>query len=639
MNRLFSFRVLIPATCTVLAAVTLHAQPGEVEPSLVWEVLYRTDELPGVTKSPYLSPTAITVSPDSATLYIAEYTARRVDFVPAVPAAQITRSVYLPKHPNGLAVSPDGSLLYVTCSSDMRPAGMVYVIDTQTGGIVRSFSAGHSARAPVLGSQGDVLYLCNRFKNIVSVFRAGTGVKVAEIPVVREPYAAELTPDGTKLVVANLLPSGPANVDVHQAVVSIIDTRTRVCEANVKLNYGAQSLLDICVSPDGRYAYVPQVRSNFTQTPPQPIMHIQANEFAVVHIREAKLVTAIQLDDGQYEAAANPWAVACNESHVVIVTAGSREVHVIDHAALHEDLPQEGFYMSPDDYVEDRTRSQKFTERVTLGARGGRCAAVVGNRVFVPGYFSDNVQVFAIETERVKSSGFINLFSGDAPPQATTERKGEEYFADATEMCLGEYHSCHTCHPFGRAAGIKWDLENDGLGNFKNDKSLVYAHITPPSMMTGVRPYAEVATRKKIELVHFIDPLSVEEKAQAIDEYLKSLRAVPSPCLVDGRLGEAAQRGKQVFNRLDCAHCHPPDSFFTDMKLHEGETGPDDIGELDGNWDTPTLHEIWRTAPYLHDGRTMALGEVLEYGPMKDALTEQVSAQDISDLVAYLKSL
>jgi cytochrome c peroxidase len=75
------------------------------------------------------------------------------------------------------------------------------------------------------------------------------------------------------------------------------------------------------------------------------------------------------------------------------------------------------------------------------------------------------------------------------------------------------------------------------------------------------------------------------------------------------------------------------------MKLHEGETGPDDIGPDDGNWDTPTLHEIWRTAPYLHDGRTMALGEVLGVEPMKSAVTEPLSRADTEDLVAYLKSL
>ena len=639
MNGICSTRIRLPAVAIALLMFTLNAQSEEVEPSLVWEILYRTDELPGVTKSPYLSPTAITVSPDSATLYIAEYTARRVDFVPAVPAAQITRSVYLPKHPNGLAVSPDGSLLYVTCSSDMRPAGMVYVIDTQTGGIVRSFSAGHSARAPVLGSQGDVLYLCNRFKNIVSVFRAGTGVKVAEIPVVREPYAADLTPDGARLVVANLLPSGPSNVSVHQAVVSIIDTRSRVCEANARLSNGAQSVLDICVSPDGGYAYVVHVRSNHTQTPLMPIHWINANGFSVLDLREQKLVTTVLLDDGQYGGAANPWAIACDEEHLVVVTAGSGEVHVIDREALHEDLSDQESYLPSNRIVTDKTRSQKFTERVALGARGGRCAAVVGNRVFVPGYFSDNVQVFAIETDRVKSSGFINLFAGDQPPAPGTTRKGEGYFHDADSLCLGRWHSCHSCHPFGRVAGIDWDLENDGLGNFKNDKSLLYSHITPPSMITGVREDAETATIKGIELILFLDPQSVEAKAAAIDEYLKSLRAVPSPCLVDGRLSEAAQRGKQVFNRLNCAHCHPPNSFFTDMKLHEGETGPDDTGPDDGNWDTPTLHEIWRTAPYLHDGRTMALGEVLGVEPMKSAVTEPLSPADTEDLVAYLKSL
>ena len=334
-------------------------QGRQVEPSLVWEILYRTNELPDVTKSPYLSPTDITISPDHKTLYVAQYTARRVDFVPAVNRAKITRSVYLPKEPNGLALSPDGALLYVTCSSDRRPDGIVCVINTATGDVTNTFAAGHSARCPVVSPDGSKLYVCNRFLNHVAVYRTGSFAKVAEIPVQREPYAAALTPDGSRLVVANFLPYGPSNVWVRQAVVSIINTTTNRNEAEVKLTNGAQSVLDIAVSPDGRYASAAHVRSTFTQTPLATIARgwLNSNGFSIVDIKEMRLVNAVLLDDGRYGGASNPWAIDCNEKYVMIVTAGSREIHVIDRAGMDSTLERVGDSLSAETLVDDLTLS------------------------------------------------------------------------------------------------------------------------------------------------------------------------------------------------------------------------------------------------------------------------------------------
>lgn len=34
--------------------------------------------------------------------------------------------------------------------------------------------------------------------------------------------------------------------------------------------------------------------------------------------------------------------------------------------------------------------------------------------------------------------------------------------------------------------------------------------------------------------------------------------------------------------------------------------------EFEKGWDTPTLREVWRTAPYLFDGRAATMEEVFE---------------------------
>ena len=80
------------------------------------------------------------------------------------------------------------------------------------------------------------------------------------------------------------------------------------------------------------------------------------------------------------------------------------------------------------------------------------------------------------------------------------------------------------------------------------------------------------------------------------------LKPMASPFLVNGQLSAAAQRGQQLFSsaNVGCATCHPP-GLFTDLNHRDvGTMGKFDKPE--DQFDTPTLIECWRTAPYLHDG-------------------------------------
>ena len=91
--------------------------------------------------------------------------------------------------------------------------------------------------------------------------------------------------------------------------------------------------------------------------------------------------------------------------------------------------------------------------------------------------------------------------------------------------------------------GFNWDLLNDGIGNPKNTKSLLLAYKTPPVMSLGVRTNAEAAVRAG--LAHILFTQQPEEVPAAIYEYLKSLKPVPSPHLVHGKLSKAARRGQK----------------------------------------------------------------------------------------------
>ena len=59
--------------------------------------------------------------------------------------------------------------------------------------------------------------------------------------------------------------------------------------------------------------------------------------------------------------------------------------------------------------------------------------------------------------------------------------------------------------------------------------------------------------------------------------------------------------------------------------------------EFEKGWDTPTLVECWRTAPYLFDGRAATMQEVFEVH--KHGIDKKVSKKEIEELTEYVNSL
>jgi cytochrome c peroxidase len=75
------------------------------------------------------------------------------------------------------------------------------------------------------------------------------------------------------------------------------------------------------------------------------------------------------------------------------------------------------------------------------------------------------------------------------------------------------------------------------------------------------------------------------------------------------------------------------------MKNHNVGTG--DGMEAETEFDTPTLIEGWRTAPYLYDGRAATLRDVLKTFNPDDThgITSDLSDEALDDLAEYVLSL
>jgi YVTN family beta-propeller protein len=591
----------------------------------------------------YLSPTVLAAT--DKTLFIACATTDRLLCLDLKSRNISFISLSLP--PSGLVLSADRTKLFVTCAA---PESKICIINLKKHKIIDTLPAGHSATAPVLGLDGKTLYVCNQFNNDVEMIDLVAKKKVCRIPVQREPVAADITKDGKFLLVANQLPASRADVEIVTAVVSVIDLSVRKVVKELQLPNGSGSLKDIRVSPDGKYAVVTHLVSSFNRlTTKVQFGWMNANAMTIIDLAPMKIRSTMLLDEPN-RGAANPWGAAwsADGQWLAIAHAGTHEVSLINFSMLLTNLTDaSGTYLKTAkpvltyiSHYEGFDPGPPFLtgarERIKLpeGNLGPRALTFVNRKIYVADYFSDSVSVIDLETPEHK----VESIPLGSKTEMSAARKGEFYFHDAT-ICLQGWQSCSSCHPGdARVDGFNWDLLNDGIGNPKNVRSLLLAHKTPPAMFLGVRTNAETAVRAGIKFILFTK--QSEEVPAAIDEYLKSLKPVSSPYLMRGNLSPVAKRGEKIFQgAAGCAECHVP-GLFTDLHPHDVGTRRTFDGPTDKFY-TPTLIEVWRTAPYLHDGSAATIRDVLttrnsegEHGDVAG-----LSEQEIDDLCEYVLSL
>lgn len=499
--------------------------------------------------------------------------------------------------------------------------GWLTAINVNSGKALFKTETGMGARAPIVSKDGKRIYIFNQFQNTVSEVDAVTGKELRKAKVLREPVAGVLTPDGRYLFVNNFLPAQQANVDHVAVEVSVIDLSNFEVLKNIRLENGSNALRGICISPDGELVYVSHNLGRF-QVPTSQLYQGWMNTSAVSVIDVSTLsYSGSMLLDEPDRGAAGIWGIVATDEKLFVTHSGTHDVSIVDQKIMRDRLEN---YTDKTMLSYDLRFMYGIRKRLPLVGNGPRNLSVANGKVYIPTYFSDTLNIVDIATEE------ISVVAYNPQRHEQSEHIGERVFNDAT-YCYQNWQSCNGCHPGdARTDALNWDLLNDGIGNPKNCKSLLYAHNTPPSMISGIRDSAEIAVRAGFQHIQFsnID----ENLVSHVDDYLKSLRPLPSPILEDGELSEIALRGKEVFTKSGCAYCHSG-TYFTDMKRHR-------VGknvEFEEGWDTPTLIEVWRTAPYLFDGRAATLDEV--FSIYHHGISEEISEKEINELVEYVNSL
>ena len=209
----------------------------------------------------------------------------------------------------------------------------------------------------------------------------------------------------------------------------------------------------------------------------------------------------------------------------------------------------------------------------------------------------------------------------------------------------------------GRAA----TLEDQSIGPFANPIEHGFAnHDEMVAKMKKIPGY-----RKLFQEV-FGGEITIQDVGRAVASFQRTVLSGNSA--VDkfdiggdaSALNDSGKRGLELFRgKARCTRCHSGFNF-TDEKFHNLGIGWDDnkvdLGrymetknpEDIGAFKTPTLREIARTGPYMHDGRFKTLEEVVKFynqggvkNPHQDntIIPLELTDEEQQDLVAMLKSL
>jgi len=304
---LAAFLGIAPRSSTVTVPVTVTVptiQPPTNAGTTAYYVTntgYQTMQVAGyVTNQAALSPViGTTIATGESVLFeIASGSSVQVAFNQiGVSYEGLVQTVAVGKGPNSVAVSQDGTKVYVANSG----SNSVSVIDTASGFIAATIGVGSAPYGVAASPDGSSVYVANSSSNTVSVINVATNTVTGTIGGVGEqPEFLAVSPDGTRVYTGNYSSNS----------VSVIDTATNTVADTILVGAGPQG---IAVSPDGTRAYVA-----CTGSPAAAVLVIDTAKNRVI---------------GKIAVGSSPVGVAVSPDGTRVYVAASRQtVEVIDTA-------------------------------------------------------------------------------------------------------------------------------------------------------------------------------------------------------------------------------------------------------------------------------------------------------------------
>jgi YVTN family beta-propeller protein len=563
------------------------------------------------------SPVDLALAPDGSWLVTANQTSHTISLVATQPG-QVVDELPVGRQPTAVSLAADGQ--HVLVSSGESGELAVVRVDALRLKLVRSMAVGGWPHGVAAAPDGRIVYVALTGLDQIAVLDLDSGEIVRRIATGRWPRYPALSPDGTRLAVGTSGDRGVSVVDPQRGELLYI-------ERFVGLNIG-----HLHASRDGQSVYFPWMvyRRNPISTGNIRLGWVLASRVARVRLDGPARRDAISLDP-QGQAVADPFGLALtrDEQTMVISASGTHELLIL----RVPDLPFKDH--GGTDHIDPAllADSDRFA-RVELGGRPmGLRIAPDDRTVFVANYLDNAVQVVDLAQRRVTRA--IPLGGPDEPSPA---RRGEAIFLDARRS-LDQWYSCHTCHYEGGSNAVAMDTDNDGTSfTFKSVLPLYSLADTAPYTWHGWQSDLSAAMRKSLTST-MLGPQPSGDDVDLLLAYLRTIAPPPNPYRHSAD-SAAIERGRRVFESdgAGCAQCHTG-RHFTDGQVHDvGLGGPRDRYR---GFNTPSLVGVWQKVTLLHDARSATLEELLTgpHDPARVGGTRSLSADELRDLVAYLKTL
>jgi YVTN family beta-propeller protein len=190
-----------------------------------------------------INPGDLAVSPDGSQLWVADTGPQTGSGSPtdikviSTSSNTVTATLSLPSAPARIAFSPSGATAYVTTAAGL------WIFDTasdQVAHVIRGLGDPHGI---AVSPNGSTVYVTNTADNVVEVIDAATATVTGTIPVGQLPWGLALSAKGTTLYVA----------DPDSNQVSVISTKTDTVTGTISLAGGPDTL---ALTPNGSQLWV-----------------------------------------------------------------------------------------------------------------------------------------------------------------------------------------------------------------------------------------------------------------------------------------------------------------------------------------------------------------------------------------------
>lgn len=243
----------------------------------------------------YASPAAVQSQEAFPKAYVTLQGVDDVSIVNTATNTVLADSIKVGTTPVGLALTPDGSQLYVAnFASDS-----ISVVDTVANKVIATITVGKGPRSVLFNTNGTLAYVANHQAGTVSIIDMSRKSAIASISVGKGPWGMAISANGANLFVTNFLDS----------TVSIINTAKRTVFDTIKVG---NSPTAIVITPDGRYLFV---------------VSNQSNSVSVIDLSRCVISETIPV--GQ-----SPWGIAISsqQNRAYVSNEASNSVTVIDIA-------------------------------------------------------------------------------------------------------------------------------------------------------------------------------------------------------------------------------------------------------------------------------------------------------------------